>query len=93
MHLNNLSKNSIIKPGDLIRIPDTGSNKKKLKKKSVQHSPGRIIYYKVQKGDNLWTIADLFNVSVDSLYKANKLNNKSVLMPGDTIRIVLPEGS
>lgn len=93
LQVNNLSKNSIIKPGDLIRIPDTGSNKKKLKKKNAQHSPGRIIYYKVQKGDNLWTIADLFSVTVDSLYKANKLNNKSVLMPGDTIRIVLPEGS
>lgn len=86
LSLNNLNKNSIIRPGDVVRIPIN-------QKKNVLRPSGRIIYYKVQKGDNLWRIADHFKVTVDSLYEANNLNKNSVLIPGDTICVVLPEGS
>jgi len=57
------------------------------------HPSGKIIYYTVQRGDNLWKIATHFNVTVDSLFETNNLNQDSVIMPGDTLRIVLPEGS
>jgi len=93
LKLNDLTSDAIIRPGDLIHIPDVGGKKRPVKKMNTQQLPGRIIYYKVQKGDNLWSIAYLFNVTVDLLYRANNLTKNSVIMPGDTLRIFLPEDS
>ena len=87
---NNLNKNSIIKPGDRLRIPVAV---KKGKMKNTIRPSGRIVYYTIQKGHNLWRIANHFKVTVDSLYKANNLQKNEVLMPGKTIRVILPEGS
>ena len=86
LSFNNLSSHSIIKPGDTIRIPINP-------KKNFDRTSGRIVYYKVQEGDNLWRIADHFKVTVDSLYDANNLQKNSILKPGDTVRVILPEGS
>jgi len=47
-------------------------------------SPGEI---------NTAFVADHFKVTVDSLYQANNLQRDAVLMPGETIRVILPEGS
>lgn len=43
--------------------------------------------YTVKKGDNLWSIAKRYNVSLNELYAANGLNKNSVLRVGQQIQI------
>ncbi|MGB0408698.1 MAG: LysM peptidoglycan-binding domain-containing protein [Opitutales bacterium] len=45
--------------------------------------------YTIQKGDNLWSIAKRYNVSLSELYAANGLNKNSVLRIGQEIQIPL----
>ena len=48
--------------------------------------------YTVKKGDNLWTIARRFNVSLNELYAANGLDTTSILSIGQQLQIPV-EGS
>lgn len=48
--------------------------------------------YTVKKGDNLWTIARRFNVSLNELYAANGLDATSILSIGQRLQIPV-EGS
>ena len=48
--------------------------------------------YTIQKGDNLWAISRRKNVSLNDIYAANDLSEKSVLSIGQEIRIPV-EGS
>ncbi len=48
--------------------------------------------YKVRSGDSLWKIAKRFGVTDKELQAWNKLNNKSVLRPGQTL-VVSASGS
>ena len=43
--------------------------------------------YQVQAGDSLWSIAQSAGCSVEQLRSWNKLNNKSVLRPGQTLKV------
>ncbi len=43
--------------------------------------------YLVRAGDTLFSIARLYNVSVDALAKANGLTNPNALRAGQTLRI------
>lgn len=47
-----------------------------------------IIEYVVESGDNLWTIAQRFNISLDSLLWANDLNKNTVLGLGK--KLIIP---
>jgi membrane-bound lytic murein transglycosylase D len=85
---NDLSENSAIHAGDILRIPRTEA----LNVKKVHNSTDDIVYYKIQQGDNLWHIAETFGIPVQNLFKANHLNPDSVLMPGDTIKVVKTGG-
>ncbi len=80
--LNDLDESSVIKAGDTLLIPSG----------SLQKSSGleesAVVFYEVKQGDNLWRIANSFGITVQSLYKYNNLNPDSVLMPGDTIKVV-----
>lgn len=53
------------------------------------HNETDIIEYIVGKGDNLSSIAQQFNISLNTLLWANDLNGKSVINPGDKL-LVLP---
>lgn len=46
-----------------------------------------IIEYVVESGDNLWTIAQRFNISLDSLLWANDLNKNTALTIGKSLVI------
>jgi murein DD-endopeptidase MepM/ murein hydrolase activator NlpD len=43
--------------------------------------------YKVNKGDTLFSIAKTYGVTLDALRAANKINAKSMIRPGDTLKI------
>lgn len=51
----------------------------------VVESPEKL-YHKVRKGENLSIIARKRRVSVNTLYKLNKMNSRTVIRPGQTIR-------
>jgi membrane-bound lytic murein transglycosylase D len=50
-----------------------------------------IVYYRVQKGDNLWNIAQSFKVPVKNLTMINNLQPDSTLLPGEVIRVPMTE--
>jgi len=49
------------------------------------------IFYTVQKGDSLWSIARRFGVSVSDIKRWNNVDKR--IFPGDILLIVLPEKS
>ena len=59
---------------------------------SVQVAGPSFEAYIVKKGDNLWSIAKRYNVSLNELYTANGLNKNSVLRIGQQIQVPV-EGS
>jgi membrane-bound lytic murein transglycosylase D len=48
-------------------------------------SSGANKYYTIKNGDNLWTVAQKFNTTVDALKKLNGFGSKVVLHTGDKI--------
>jgi len=85
MSSNNITENDKIHVGDMLQIPRTRTTF--TNNKPLDLSAG-IVYYQVKQGDNLWNIAESFGIPVQNLFKVNDLNKDSVLMPGDTIKVV-----
>lgn len=51
----------------------------------------RSFRYTVKKGDNIWNIAAMYNVSVDDLIRWNNLTPRPRIFPGDQLTIILEE--
>ena len=51
----------------------------------------RIVYYKVRKGDNLWNIAQSFNVPVRELTAINDIDIDTTLFPGLVLKVPLTQ--
>ena len=60
---------------------------------SVQVAGPSFEAYIVKKGDNLWSIAKRYNVSLNELYTANGLNKKSVLRIGQQIQVPVEDST
>lgn len=75
MRYNNLTSN-LLSLGQQIRIPNTSGNN--------QGSTGTT--YTVKSGDSLWSIANKFNTSVDSIKQKNGLTS-NMLQIGQTLKI------
>jgi membrane-bound lytic murein transglycosylase D len=90
---NNLKSNNIL-VGQKIKVVSTGATQvassKTGSKTSSAKSGGttsKTTTYTIQSGDNLWDIADKFDVTVSQLKSANGLKNNSRLKPGQKIKI------
>jgi len=77
MRLNNLT-NSIIHPGDRLRIKGQPPTQKK--------SHGSSKWYRVRRGDSLWSIAEQFSVSVRDLQALNNLSS-SIIQAGHLLMV------
>jgi membrane-bound lytic murein transglycosylase D len=77
MRLNNLSSH-IIYPGDRLRVKGTPGADSPNNNKSK--------WYKVKKGDSLWTIARQFRVSVNDLRTLNNLSS-SIIQAGHMLMV------
>jgi len=78
MALNGLKSAQFIKAGWKLKIP-TRRRYATLKKTSQHFAPsavkGKLIEYKVQKGDSLWIIANKFGTITSAIYSANQLSS------------------
>lgn len=82
--INHLGPSAVIRPGDTLLLPQNAGQ--------MANATGtvsdEVVFYTVKTGDNLWRIASNFGISVERLYEYNGLEVNSVIMPGDTLRVV-----
>lgn len=100
---NNMKENQSPSYSEVIYIPDSSKYVqatldfvKKMEQAAVdatkQAKQLSIIYYTVKEGDSLWTIADKFDLKVDSIVGSNKLNDINLLKIGIQLRIPNQDG-
>lgn len=95
MELNGLSENSCLQMGQKILLSKkTASNKTDISQPPKEKIPIKdntpttgFTQYRVQPGDNLWSIARKNNISVDELTRWNNLDTSKQLKVGQEIKI------
>ena len=87
----NLNKNSRLKIGQEIMIPDGGSVQPSTDISSPVEIPSGASTYTVAGGDSLSKIARIHGVSLGALMNANGMNKSSIIRPGQVLAI--PEGT
>jgi membrane-bound lytic murein transglycosylase D len=96
----NRIRSNVISPGSEIIVPVhewekprkvVFSKKGKKRFREVNIEGVEHIFYTVQKGDSLWSIAKRFGVSVSDIKKWNNVDKK--IFPGDILLIILPKKS
>ncbi len=85
--LNNLD-NNLIHPGSKLLLADNAQMEaeKVSHSKPVTPSDPKGVYYRVRRGDSLWTIARKFKVSSETIRKLNNLDN-NLIHPGTNLMI------
>jgi membrane-bound lytic murein transglycosylase D len=58
---------------------------------SSQTTPRKSVSYTIKNGDSLWAISRKFNVSVAQVREWNGLSDRSMLQPGQSLRLFLDE--
>jgi membrane-bound lytic murein transglycosylase D len=86
--VNGLSRNSIIRPGQNLRIPDGAVAPASGVDRRTSAAAGST--YTVRSGDTLYDIARAHGISISALKNANRMNG-SRIHPGDVLRIPEPE--
>jgi membrane-bound lytic murein transglycosylase D len=81
---NNLQANSKIYPGQKLVI----NKKRAVSTTSSSTDSTEKRYHTIESGNNFWSIAQKYNVSIDSLLKVNNMTRNSKLLPGK--KILLP---
>jgi membrane-bound lytic murein transglycosylase D len=84
--MNNRKSSSTLRAGEAIYLPVRAREVGAL----LAHSQNHEIYYSVQKGDTLYSIAKRNNVSVAELREMNELPADSILSIGQKLRISAP---
>ena len=103
MQANELTNQHVLREGQTLYIPDsseyvldTMSYIRRLKNdeitKKKQAAPFKITDYTIKPGDTLWSVANTFNLDVNSLFGCNKLSDASVLKVGATVRVPNQDG-
>ncbi|ABA89283.1 lytic transglycosylase, SLT, LysM, LysM, LysM and LysM domain-containing [Syntrophotalea carbinolica DSM 2380] len=75
---NGLSKNSLLKPGMVLKLAAAGGSVK-----------SRKIIYKVRSGDSLWSISRRFDLAIGKICSLNNLGRKHVLQPGQKLTLLV----
>lgn len=81
---NNLSSQSVLKPGDRIKIWQTFA---------VTKSGDSLMQYTIRSGDTLSEIAEQHQVTTEQLKKWNQSLNKRYIQPGDVVTIYLSDAT
>ncbi len=83
---NGLYSNKL-KIGQKLYIPDNNARSSARSIAKAENVKQQLVRYRVRRGDNLWKIARRFGVKVSSLMEWNSLNSKSIIKPGDNIKV------
>lgn len=87
---NGLSRNSVIRPGQSLRIPDGTTVARPTGKETTHSTAASGSTYVVRSGDTLYDIASAHGVSTTALKSANRING-SRIHPGDVLKIPEPD--
>ncbi len=82
-----IAGHTLLVPGGLDGKDDYASSLAKTLRAHDQPSGGRLTQYTVHSGDSLWLIAQRFGVSLHDLLAWNGLSKRSVLHPGQSLRL------
>jgi membrane-bound lytic murein transglycosylase D len=91
LRANGLRSGRHLRIGQKLYIPDASSSSTKLARQNADKEFKRLVRYHVRKGDNLWAIARRFGVTTRQLYAWNNLNKRSILRPGDRIKVYVDQ--
>ena len=100
---NGLNNPDMLREGQLLLIPlseedvtlvqlEIERRKAEELEKRNRVVPLKITTYVVADGDSLWSIANTFNLSIDTLFGSNNLKNPDYLKPGLTLRVPNQDG-
>lgn len=78
---------NVIEPEEEEEEEEEKEEKEEKKEKKEEEKPSMTIYI-VQRGDTLWNIAKRYNVTIDSIVRANNIANPDSIMPGQ--QLVIP---
>lgn len=103
MKANELKDQHRVKEGQILYVPDaeeyvtdTLAHVRNLKKEEEarmrQADPLKITYYVVKNGDTLWSVANTFDLDVNSLFGCNKITETDILKVGSTLRVPNQDG-
>lgn len=81
MRINNLTSNSLIMPGQILRLVDN------VIQPSVLDKLGGTVQHKVQAGETLSQIARRYELKLPTLLALNSLKEKSLIFPGQVLKI------
>lgn len=87
--LNNLQANTIIYPGQTIKLPGSGSAPA-APAAAAPAAPAAApsgASYTVKSGDTLGAIAARHNVSLSDVFAWNNLSNRSIIYPGQKVKV------
>lgn len=83
LRINNLNVNSLIKPGDVLKIQDFVNSKSSKSNDALNASKDGL--YLVKKGDSLYRIAVNSGLSLNELLNLNHLKANSLIYPGQKL--------
>lgn len=83
----------VLPSGVLTSATDYGANMTTVQGKEVaQFRGGEILEHTVEEGETLSSIAERYNLSINTVLWENNLTEKSTIKPGDTVRILPVDG-
>ena len=85
---NGLKSARSLRAGQKLYIPDSSATRAVASKRRAEATK-RATVYRVRRGDNIWKIARRFGVSQGEVLRWNKLTSRSILRPGDKLRIYI----
>lgn len=84
---NGIRNSRKIKPGMRLDIPDGSASAVKKAKKGADQVRAKLVKYRVRRGDNLYSIARRFGVTVSELRRWNSLNRKGTIYPNQRLKV------
>lgn len=103
MRANELTDQHRLREGQVLFIPnspervlETLAHVKALKNEEIvrrkQAEKLKVTFYVVKDGDSLWSVANAFDLDVNTLFGCNKISDSDVLKVGTTLRVPNQDG-
>jgi membrane-bound lytic murein transglycosylase D len=84
---NDLERRTTLKPGQALQVVAQAAKSSRKVGRGRAASTTRTLNYRVKRGDTLWEIAKVHDVTLDELRRWNGLGHKATLLVGQELRI------